>query len=349
MAMRAVAEAWRTTGKRVIPLAPSTATGRSRRGSERGAWPTPPRTMSSMGIRKWFNRSDSAPGPEPALAMSVTASEVGEPVKMTGTTTVSAAGAGALFHGRGMYTGGLLELPGQLVPEPENPVDSSAVAVHVEGDKVGHLPGYLADQLALARGEVLNCQVQLWGAVDRGKLRVIGWVAHGAGPAAWPHTEQNPPAVAVADQRVERAAATTQMVDEALGGTDSNRAAQFRRGMVGRYHYLETIESIQQLKREGRLAEALDLCYGAIEAAEQDRGGREPAPWYTEQAAIIHRKRGERDQEVAVLQRWLECAHRSAAPAQRSASGWPSSSPSRPRIRATGPGSGSTPTPRRPR
>ena len=75
--------------------------------------------------------------------------------------------------------------------------------------------------------------------------------------------------------------------------------------MVGKYHYLETVEPIQQLKREKRLEEALALCYGAIEAAENDARGREPAPWYTEQAAIIHRKLGQRDEEIAVLERWI--------------------------------------------
>lgn len=43
----------------------------------------------------------------------------------------------------------------------------------------------------------------------------------------------------------------------------------------------------------------------AINGAEQDRDGREPTPWYTEQAAIVHRKLGEYDQEIAVLERWL--------------------------------------------
>jgi hypothetical protein len=259
-----------------------------------------------MGIREWFNRAERPLSTHlPTSAGSAPVPVSGEPVKMTGTTTYGAAGACALFHGRGKYTGGLLELAGQVVPEPENPADPSAVAVHVEGDRVGYLPGYLAGQLTLAPGDLLPCQVQLWGAADRGQLRVIGWVAHGTGHVAWPHTAQNPPAVTVADQRAERAAATTDMVDDALTSEDPERAAQFRRGMVGRYHYLETVEPIQQLKREGRLQEALDLCYGAIDAAEQDREGREPAPWYTEQAAIMHRKRGERDQEVAVLQRWL--------------------------------------------
>lgn len=75
--------------------------------------------------------------------------------------------------------------------------------------------------------------------------------------------------------------------------------------MVGQHHYLETVEPIKQLKREGRLDEALVLCYGAIAAAEHARDGREPAPWYTEQAAIIHRKLGQRAEEEAVLRRWL--------------------------------------------
>ena len=52
-------------------------------------------------------------------------------------------------------------------------------------------------------------------------------------------------------------------------------------------------------QREGNTAQR-------SQPAEADRDGREPAPWYTEQAAIIHRKRGERDLEVAVLRRWVE-------------------------------------------
>lgn len=235
-----------------------------------------------------------------------------DPVPMSGTTTRNAVAAGALFTSRGRTAGGLLELVGQLVPEPGNPVDTNAVAVHVEGERVGYLPGYLASQITLPAGAVAACAVQLWGAQDGDRLRVVGWVAAGPDPLPWPHTKEDPAAVTVAQQRTERAMATTDMVDEALTSNDPERVAQFRRGMVGRYHYLETVEPIQQLKREGRLLEALELCYGAIDAAERDRAGREPAAWYTEQAAIIHRKRGERDQEVAVLQRWLE-----ACPPQR--------------------------------
>lgn len=76
-------------------------------------------------------------------------------------------------------------------------------------------------------------------------------------------------------------------------------------GLVRGLHYLELIEPIKQLKREKRFPEALDLCYVAIEGAERGRDGREPAPWYTEQAAIVHRKLGEREAEIRVLERWL--------------------------------------------
>jgi tetratricopeptide (TPR) repeat protein len=69
--------------------------------------------------------------------------------------------------------------------------------------------------------------------------------------------------------------------------------------------YLTLVEPIKELKREGQLDQALELCYRAIDSAERDRNGREPAPWYTEQAAIIHRKQGDREKEIAVLQRWM--------------------------------------------
>ena len=76
--------------------------------------------------------------------------------------------------------------------------------------------------------------------------------------------------------------------------------------MVDGVHYLELLEPIKQLKREGRLEEALSLCYQAIAGAENDRDGREPAPAYTLEAAIIHRKLGQRKEEIAVLKRWIQ-------------------------------------------
>ncbi|ALG06957.1 hypothetical protein AOZ06_08490 [Kibdelosporangium phytohabitans] len=57
---------------------------------------------------------------------------------------------------------------------------------------------------------------------------------------------------------------------------------------------------------EPETSKALPLVYALIVVAEKEAtiSGREPAPAYTERAAILHRKRKEYSQEVAVLERW---------------------------------------------
>lgn len=234
----------------------------------------------------------------------------GEPVKMAGTTTEAADECRHMFAFKGLPDGGHFEAPATLVAVGAEGRADPVVAVHVDGARVGFVPGFMAkvvnpDNRPLS-GAAAAAQVQMWGARVGEGMRVIGWVAAGSAPVWWPHGEANPAAVTVEEQRAEAAAGTASMVREALEGDDPRRAAEFRRGLVDGVHYLETIEPIKQLKREGRLEEALELCYRAIEGAEADREGREPAPWYTEQAAIIHRKRGEREKEVAVLRRWLD-------------------------------------------
>lgn len=245
-----------------------------------------------------FKKKPPRPVIDPAFA---------QPVAMTGTTTMNAVAAQALWRSRPDHSSPMWVGAGQFVPEPDNPADANAVAVHVHGERVGYLPGYLARQWPLARqkSQTMPCQVQIWGSEDR----VIGWAAAGDPgiPVNWPHTPDNPPAMTAKQRAAARSAAVSDMVHEAINGNDPARKAQFERGMVGGYHYLETIEPIAELKRQKRYDEALVLCYGAIAAAEADAAseGRQPAPAYTEQAAIIHRKLGQRDEEIAVLQRWL--------------------------------------------
>ncbi|MEU4157887.1 hypothetical protein [Actinoplanes sp. NPDC026670] len=82
-------------------------------------------------------------------------------------------------------------------------------------------------------------------------------------------------------------------------------------GVVRGRHHTEWADRIRGLKRGGRFEAALELLYECIEAAEQDRGDREPEPWYTYEAAVIHRERREHQLEVAVLQRWVR-AYRAA-------------------------------------
>lgn len=258
-----------------------------------------------MGLFGRRNRSDDEARRPAANIDQNGSSDGGEPVRMTGTTTFGAENLERIFVSHGQSLGGVLELAGWFVAEPSNPADANAIAVHVEGERIGYLPGYLASRISLGTSEPYPCRVQLWGQRSEERLRVIGWVAAGSTSPKWPHNVQNPPAISTKEQRAAQSSAITKMVDEALTGEDPIRAQQFAAGMVDGYHYLELIEPIKELKRQGRLEEALVVCYKAIEGAEGNREGREPAPGYTIQAAIIHRKLGQRDQEIAVLERWL--------------------------------------------
>ncbi|WP_225754688.1 hypothetical protein [Actinotalea sp. Marseille-Q4924] len=92
----------------------------------------------------------------------------------------------------------------------------------------------------------------------------------------------------------------------AAGGEEADRE---RRGLVRGKHYTEWPDTVRELKREERYEEALRLLEECISPAERDRDGREPAPWYTEQAAIIDRKLGDHDAEISVLERYVSvCA-----------------------------------------
>lgn len=209
-------------------------------------------------------------------------------VELAGTTTFTKDAVAALADRHKLGTRGYFEGPAQLQREPDNPADPHAVAVIVEGEKVGYLPSPVNRGTGRKPGASAPATYQLH-VLREAKLKAKAFVWLGDGHPEWDHTEDNPPGLTTAERANESHRDKSGMVREALasGGT---RAAQFKRGMVDGVHYLELVEPIKQLKREGRLDEALALCYKAIEAAEGNAEGREPAPWYTEQAAIIHRK-----------------------------------------------------------
>lgn len=234
------------------------------------------------------------------LTFSVTYSPC---VEVAGTTTFAKESVAALADRKGFKGRGYFESEAQLQREPENHVDPQAVAVIVDGEKVGCLPSYATKDLSLPVGASAPIRYQLHALWEQ-KLLAKAFVWLGDGEPEWPHTEWNPPALTSRERINDAHAGRSEMVREALEGGGA-RAAQFKRGMVDGVHYLELVEPIKQLKREDRLEEALALCYKAIEAAESDAGSREPAPWYTEQAAIVHRKLRQRDEQIAVLKRWL--------------------------------------------
>jgi len=224
---------------------------------------------------------------------------------LSGTTTTCRDAILALADRHGQGDQGYLERPGSLQREPENPVDPDAVAVMVEGERVGYLPGYLTEAADVSTIGSRAVRVQIFTEMVPKGLRAEAWGWLGSRPPQWEWSRTKRPPMSSKAKAMAQHQSSRKMVQDALAG-GGDRAADFKRGMVNGVHYIELAEPIKELKREGRLEEALELCYAAIKGAEGDRQGRAPAPGYTEQAAIVLRKLGRRDEEIAVLQRWLK-------------------------------------------
>jgi hypothetical protein len=242
--------------------------------------------------------------PQPRVQVTTSMVVAQDLVQLTGTTTFAKDAITLLAERHQIAAGGYLETGGIIQREPENPADPHAIAVHVEGEKIGYLPGYLPRAIDLPNGGARTVQVQIFTELLPKGLRAEAWAWLGGGSAKWQYSETARPPLSTSAKVAAHQTSIDQMVADALAG-GGDRAESFQRGMVGGVHYLQLVEPIKQLKREGRLDDALVLCYAAIEGGEGAREGREPAPFYTEQAAIIHRKLGQRDKEAAVLRRWL--------------------------------------------
>jgi hypothetical protein len=227
-------------------------------------------------------------------------------VTLSGTTTFGRDAIERMLARRGLVVPAHVEVEAVLHRETDNPADPSAVAVLVEGERVGHLPHHVATSVALPATGAQRAVVQLFANEQDGVIRAAGWVWLDDSPPRWRFGANNWPAVTREETRAVGQRSRREMVAEALhdGG---DRAEQFRAGMVDGVHFLELVEPIKQLKREGRNEEALQLCYVAIAGAEGEcvSEGLTPPPWYTEQAAIILRKLRRCDEEIAVLRRYL--------------------------------------------
>ena len=251
-----------------------------------------PREEASRNNRAFQVDVEIVPGDEPDL------------VKLSGTTTFAKEAITRLAERHGATDRGYLELPGVLQREPHNKADPSAVAVHVEGERIGYLPGYVAARIDLSAGGARAVAIQIFTELLPKGLRAEAWAWLPNTAPKWEWSATNRPPLSSGAKVATHQANIDKIVAAALaeGGA---RGASSAAGMVNGVHYLQLVEPIKQLKREGRLEDALELCTAAIQGAEAAREGREPAPWYTEQAAIIYRKLGRRDDEIAVLQRWL--------------------------------------------
>ncbi|WP_258802809.1 hypothetical protein [Pseudarthrobacter sp. NS4] len=114
-------------------------------------------------------------------------------MEIAGTTTFAKDAAAALVDRKGLAERGYYEGQAQLQRDPENPVDPQAVAVLVDGEKVGCLQSYAAKDAALPAGASESVPYQLHVLREQ-KLLAKAYVWLGAGEPEWSHTRENPPA-----------------------------------------------------------------------------------------------------------------------------------------------------------
>ncbi|WP_344411997.1 hypothetical protein [Amycolatopsis minnesotensis] len=97
-------------------------------------------------------------------------------------------------------------------------------------------------------------------------------------------------------------------LDQAIRDLENGKDLEDQPGsFLGRPMW-DWLRYVEELAKAGEPADnkALPLVYALIVVAEREAktSGREPAPAYTWRAAILHRKRKEYREEVAVLERW---------------------------------------------
>lgn len=224
-------------------------------------------------------------------------------VQVAGTSTFAKDAVRDLTDRHQLGERDVLELQATLRRYPEH---GNAVNVLVDDVKVGALSQAHSQAMTMGLGDELTVPYQLHVFRTTKGLSAVAYIWLGRGKPRWEFTRDNPAPLTNTERAVHSQQGHTRMIDEALA--DVLRAPKITAGMVKGYHYTEMAEPIKQLKREGRLQDALVLCYQAIGATEKEARatGWSPAPAYTIHAAVIHRKLGQRDEERAVLERWMD-------------------------------------------
>lgn len=231
-----------------------------------------------------------------------TAFTPGNPLaSLSGTNTARAEDARAVMADYGRTAPGMLETIAHLEHQRHDGRD--AVAVAIDGTTIGYISTIPLENIHPA---AFNhpIPVQLFSELVKGKERIEAWAWIAPTPPEWEWSADNRPPMTTETKSGQRHEDIRRMLTEQATSNPA-QAASIAAGTVGGSHYLELIEPIKQAKREGRLEDALALAYQAIQGAENGRQGREPAPAYTEHAAIILRKLGRLDEEAVVLERYL--------------------------------------------
>jgi hypothetical protein len=216
----------------------------------------------------------------------------------------------AIFNAAGDDSGGVVNRVAVLRAEPGNAYDRNAVAIDIDGLMAGYVPAALAVNVqplvlqAARRGEVFGVPARVWARNDGVSWGARVTLSTGAKEPEWTYAQQE------FTRRAAREAAVRGVdVRAAEARLKESDAVSNVRGKP----YSEWTATVENWKRAERYDDALNLlaeCQSSAEA-EARIWGRPPAPWYYEQAAIIHRKRKAFADEVAVLERYMSAARAS--------------------------------------
>ena len=82
-------------------------------------------------------------------------------------------------------------------------------------------------------------------------------------------------------------------------------------GYVKGKHFTDYVDEVKQLLRDGNTSEVVALLLELVAATENESKaqGYGIAPWYYEQLAIVYRKMGSVNDEIAILERFAKQKH----------------------------------------
>lgn len=248
---------------------------------------------------------EASPAPRSATRLVVLGEEEWpEDVELVG-ETYNQDSFRALFGAIGDNSGGVLNRIAVLQAEPRNPHDRFAVAVSIDNLKVGYIPAELAESIqpavlqAAQRKKTLAVPARVWARNDG-----VTWGARvtlstdGGSEEEWTYAQR---------ELLRRAARASEAHGVDLETASVRLEEAERASTIRGKNYSEWTTTIENWKRAERYDEALALL-GECQCAAIAEGrvwNRPPAPWYFEQAAIIHRKRKEYAAEVAVLEAYM--------------------------------------------
>jgi len=184
-----------------------------------------------------------------------------------------------------------------LVPEPENPYDSNAIAVYSAEGKLGYLSRESALDYGRLFAELIRrgyhggaCEASLTGGtVDKPSFGVVLRLAH-------------------AESCLEELCGEDPESD-AVDAISELRASGS--GLVRGRHYTSYVEEVKELRRAGHEKDAQMLLRELVDATEAEDATERwgVAPWYYEQLAISYRKSGDVRGEIEILERFARQQH----------------------------------------